>query len=91
LGNGDVINGTRLIYRLEKNSMRFLNIFGNKFFSLLMSFIISSKVSDTLCGTKCFRTEDWKIFEEFRSDNSLDDIWVILIFYFLPHFMDLSL
>ena len=75
LGNGDVINGTRLIYRLEKNSMRFLNIFGNKFFSLLMSFIISSKVSDTLCGTKCFRTEDWKIFEDFRSDNSLDDIW----------------
>ena len=75
LGNGDVINGTRLIYRLEKNSMRFLNFFGNKFFSLLISFIISSKVSDTLCGTKCFRTEDWKIFEQFRSDNSLDDIW----------------
>jgi len=41
----------------------------------LISFIISSKVSDTLCGTKCFRTEDWKIFEQFRSDNSLDDIW----------------
>ena len=26
-------------------------------------------------GTKCFRTEDWRIFEQFRSDNSLDDIW----------------
>ena len=55
--------------------MRFLNFLESKFFSLLISFIISSKVSDTLCGTKCFRTEDWKIFEQFRSDNSLDDIW----------------
>lgn len=75
IGNGDVINGTRLIYRLEKNSMRFLNIFGNKFFSLLISYIISSKVSDTLCGTKCFRTQDWKIFEKFREENNLNDIW----------------
>tara|TARA_B110000003_G_scaffold41306_1_gene38413 strand:- start:214 stop:1524 length:1311 start_codon:yes stop_codon:yes gene_type:complete len=75
LGNGDVINGSRLIYSLEKNSMRFLNYLGNKFFSLLISFIISSNVSDTLCGTKCFRKKDWEIFEEFRKDNNLDDIW----------------
>lgn len=75
LGNGDVINGSRLIYRLEKNSMRFLNYLGNKFFSFLISFIISSNVSDTLCGTKCFRKKDWDIFEEFRKNNTLDDIW----------------
>ena len=31
LGNGDVINGTRLIYRLEKNSMRFLNFLETNF------------------------------------------------------------
>ena len=70
-----MINGSRLIYRLEKNSMKILNYFGNKFFSLLISFIISSNVSDTLCGTKCFRTKDWEIFEEFRKDNNLNDIW----------------
>ncbi len=75
IGNGDVINGSRLIYRLEKNSMRFLNYFGNKFFSFLISFIISSSVSDTLCGTKCFRKDDWEIFEEFRKNNNLNDIW----------------
>jgi hypothetical protein len=75
LGNGDVINGSRLIYRLEKNSMRFLNYLGNKFFSLLISFIISTNVSDTLCGTKCFRRKDWEIFEDFRKNNTLDDIW----------------
>jgi len=75
LGNGDVINGSRLIYRLEKNSMRTINYFGNKFFSTVISFIISSKVSDTLCGTKCFRKKDWEIFEKFRKENELDDIW----------------
>ena len=55
IGNGDVINGTRLIYKLEENSMRFLNILGNKFFSYLISYITSTKISDTLCGTKCFK------------------------------------
>ena len=31
---GEFINGCRLVYPLEKDSMRLLNIFGNKFFSL---------------------------------------------------------
>lgn len=75
IGNGDVINGTRLIYKLEENSMRFLNILGNKFFSYLISYITSTKISDTLCGTKCFKKSDWEIFEKFRSENKLDDIW----------------
>ncbi len=75
IGNGDLINGTRLVYKLEENSMRFLNILGNKFFSYLISYITSSTVSDTLCGTKCFKKSDWKIFEEFRLKNNLNDIW----------------
>ncbi len=91
IGNGDVINGSRLIYSLEKNSMRFLNIFGNKFFSLLISFIISSKVSDTLCGTKCFRTKDWEIFEEFRADNNLNDFWGDFNILFSSSFFGLKL
>lgn len=75
IGNGDIINGTRLVYKLEKNSMRFLNILGNKFFSYLISYITNTKVSDTLCGTKCFKKSDWEIFEQFRIENKLDDIW----------------
>ena len=75
IGNGDLINGTRLVYKLEENSMRLLNFIGNKFFSILISYITSSKVSDTLCGTKCFRRSDWKIFENFRTDTKLNDIW----------------
>ena len=31
--NADFVNGTRLIYDMEKNSMRFLNRIGNRFFS----------------------------------------------------------
>ena len=75
IGNGDLINGSRLVYKLEDKSMRLLNIFGNKFFSYIVSYITSSKVSDTLCGTKCFKRSDWEIFEEFRLDNKLNDIW----------------
>ncbi|WP_435152084.1 glycosyltransferase family 2 protein [Candidatus Pelagibacter bacterium nBUS_44] len=75
IGNGDLINGTRLVYKLEDNSMRFLNILGNKFFSYLITYITSSNISDTLCGTKCFKKSDWEIFEEFRLRNKLNDIW----------------
>ena len=75
IGNGDLINGTRLVYKLEENSMRFLNILGNKFFFYLISYITSTNVSDTLCGTKCFKKSDWVIFEEFRIKNNLNDIW----------------
>ena len=32
-GLGEFINGSRLVYPLEKDSMRFLNILGNKIFS----------------------------------------------------------
>ena len=75
IGNGDLINGSRLIYKLNKNSMRLLNFFGNKFFSIIISYITSSRVTDTLCGTKCFRKNDWDVFEAFRAENKLDDFW----------------
>ena len=33
-GKGEFINGSRLVYPLQEESMRFFNIIGNKFFSL---------------------------------------------------------
>ncbi len=33
-GRGEFINGSRLVYPMEKQAMRFLNTLGNKFFSL---------------------------------------------------------
>ncbi len=51
-GKGEFVMGSRLVYPLEKDSMRFLNILGNKFFSLILSWILEVPIKDTLCGTK---------------------------------------
>lgn len=59
-GRGDFINGSRLVYPLEKESMRFLNLLGNKFFSLAFSWLLNSRLKDTLCGTKMLWREDYK-------------------------------
>jgi ubiquinone/menaquinone biosynthesis C-methylase UbiE len=56
---GDFINGTRLIYPMEKNAMRFLNTLGNKFFSLAFSWLLEQHIKDTLCGTKVMFREDY--------------------------------
>jgi len=59
-GKGDLINGTRLVYPMEKEAMRFLNILGNKFFSLFFSWILGQRIKDTLCGTKVLTKQNYK-------------------------------
>ncbi|MFH0805617.1 MAG: glycosyltransferase family 2 protein [Patescibacteria group bacterium] len=66
-GSGDFINGCRLIYPLEKESMRFLNILGNKFFSLMFSWLLDQRIKDTLCGTKVLWKEDYQRIKEGRN------------------------
>lgn len=51
-GRGEFINGSRLVYPMEGQAMRFLNMVGNKFFALAFSFVLGQKFKDTLCGTK---------------------------------------
>jgi SAM-dependent methyltransferase len=51
-GTAEFINGTRLVYPMEREAMRFLNRLGNRFFSLLLSWILGQRLRDTLCGTK---------------------------------------
>ena len=51
-GRGDFINGVRLVYPMEDKAMRFLNLLGNKFFSVAFSWLLSQSVKDSLCGTK---------------------------------------
>ena len=53
----DFVNGTRLIYPMEKESMRKLNLFGNRVFQYIVSAIIGIKLSDSLCGTKVFKKD----------------------------------
>ena len=61
IGNGDLINGSRLIYRPQRRSMKLINYFGNHFFAKLVTHITSTKITDTLCGTKCFKKSDWEV------------------------------
>ena len=49
---GEFINGSRLVYPMEKNAMRLLNLLGNKFFSIMFSWLLEQPIKDTLCGTK---------------------------------------
>jgi SAM-dependent methyltransferase len=51
-GKGDFVNGVRLVYPMEHEAMRFLNLLGNKFFGLALSHIIEQPIKDSLCGTK---------------------------------------
>jgi len=53
----DFVNGTRLIYSMERGAMRLLNNFGNRIFQKFVSFVIKESITDTLCGTKVFKKE----------------------------------
>jgi SAM-dependent methyltransferase len=59
-GKGEFINGSRLVYQMEKEAMRFLNLLGNKFFSKVFTYLLEQRVRDTLCGTKVLWREDYK-------------------------------
>ena len=58
-GKGEFINGVRLVYPMEKQAMRFLNLLGNKFFSLAFSWLLGQPIKDTLCGTKVLWKKDY--------------------------------
>jgi glycosyltransferase involved in cell wall biosynthesis len=58
-GKGEYINGTRLVYPMEKEAMRTLNLLGNKFFSIAFSWLLWQRLKDTLCGTKVMTRENY--------------------------------
>ena len=60
-GKGEFINGVRLVYPMEKGSMRLLNTLGNHFFSSLFSWVLETPVKDTLCGTKVMFRKDYEL------------------------------
>lgn len=59
-GKGEFINGVRLVYPMEQEAMRFLNMLGNKFFSQMFSWLLGQKIRDTLCGTKVIWSRDYQ-------------------------------
>ncbi len=58
-GKAEFINGSRLVYPMEKNAMRPLNVLGNKFFSIAFSWLLEQPIKDTLCGTKVMFRKDY--------------------------------
>lgn len=65
-GYGEFINGSRLVYPMEKQAMRFLNTLANKFFSIAFSFLLDQKIKDTLCGTKTIFRKDYLNILKYR-------------------------
>jgi SAM-dependent methyltransferase len=59
-GKGEMINGSRMVYPMEGEAMRFLNMMANKAFAFLFSWVLGQQVRDTLCGTKALYREDYE-------------------------------
>ena len=66
-GRGEFINGVRLVYPMEKGAMRFFNLVGNKFFSVMFSWLLGQPIKDTLCGTKVLGRTDYEMIAQNRS------------------------
>lgn len=64
---GEFINGVRLVYPMEHQAMRFLNLVGNKLFSLAFSWLLGQTLKDTLCGTKVLWREQYELIAANRS------------------------
>lgn len=66
-GTAEFVNGVRLVYPMQKDSMRFLNLLGNKFFSWTFSWLLGQQIRDTLCGTKVLWSRDYDRIAKARS------------------------
>ena len=66
-GKGEFVNGSRLVYPLEDKAMRFLNLVANKSFSVVFSWLLNQRFTDTLCGTKAIRRTDYERLKRGRA------------------------
>ena len=66
-GNGEFINGSRLIYSMEDRAMRLLNYLANLVFAKAFTFLLNQPFTDTLCGTKVISQENYIKLLENRS------------------------
>jgi SAM-dependent methyltransferase len=58
-GKGEYINGTRLVYPMDDEAMRFLNFWANRTFSALFTWLLNQRLTDTLCGTKVLTKKNY--------------------------------
>jgi SAM-dependent methyltransferase len=60
-GKAEFVNGTRLVYPMEDEAMRPLNLIANRFFAYLFSYLVNTRLTDTLCGTKVLWRKDYEV------------------------------
>jgi hypothetical protein len=72
---GDFVNGSRLVYPMQRDAMKFANMMGNKFFSLVFSYLLDQRIKDTLCGTKVLWRKDWVRMEHSLGSWGIQDHW----------------
>jgi glycosyltransferase involved in cell wall biosynthesis len=65
-GKAEFVNGTRLVYPMEREAMRPLNFIANRFFAYLFSYLVNTRLTDTLCGTKVLLRRDYEVLARER-------------------------
>jgi len=66
-GKAEFVNGTRLVYPMENEAMRPLNFIANRCFAYMFSFLVNTRLTDTLCGTKVLLRNDYEMLARERS------------------------
>jgi len=66
-GKAEFVNGTRLIYPMEHEAMRPLNLIANRCFAYLFSYLVNTRLTDTLCGTKVLLRKDYETLARERA------------------------
>lgn len=69
----DFVNGTRLVYEMEKGSMRYLNKIGNRVFQFFIGRVLKVSLTDTLCGTKVFKKQLLKNISSWQEKHKTRD------------------
>lgn len=59
-GKAEFANGVRLVYPMQQEAMRFLNLCANKAFGLIFSWLLGQPVKDTLCGSKAMLRQNYE-------------------------------
>jgi SAM-dependent methyltransferase len=59
-GRGEFVNGSRLVYPMEEQAMRLLNLVANRIFAYSFSYLLNQRLTDTLCGTKVLHKRHYR-------------------------------
>jgi hypothetical protein len=67
-GRADFVNGSRIVYPMEGEAMRFFNRLGNVFFAKMLTWVLGVRLGDSLCGTKLVTRHDYERMKAWRRD-----------------------